>query len=192
MAVYKISRYPRTVRLGDGSELTLRPMAACDAGALLELFRAIPEGERYFLKDDVGAPQVVQAFAEHLDYDRALPLLALDGQRVVADAVLIRHRGGYLAHKAEIRLLVHPEFRQRGLGVLLMRELTDIAWDAELEEVEFELVRGVQDEAISAAEFVGAFEVGVLRDYVKDQHGQAHDLVVLRIPLGKWWQWSQF
>jgi GNAT superfamily N-acetyltransferase len=168
MSVYRLTRYPRTVRLGDGTELTLRPMEQGDAAQLLAFFRAIPAAER------------------------ALPLLAFDGNRVVADAVLIRHRGGYLQHKAEIRVLVHPEVRQRGLGVLLMRELTDFAWDAELEEVELAVVRDVQDDAIAAAKLVGAFEVGALKDYVKDQQGDLHDLVLLRIPLGKWWQWSQF
>jgi hypothetical protein len=73
-----------------------------------------------------------------------------------------------------------------------MRELTDIAWDAELECVEFELIRDVQDEAIAAAEFAGAFTVGSVSEHVKDSHGNLHDLVFLRIPLGKWWQWSQF
>ena len=192
MATYRMTRYPRTVQLQDGSQLTLRPMERTDAAELLKFFRAIPAEDRFYLKDDVTAEHVVQSFADGLDYDRALPLLACDGQRIVADALLVRHRGGHLRHKAEIRVLVHPAYRRRGLGVLLMRELTDIAWDAELDEVEFQLIRDAEDEAIAGAEFVGAFEVGVLKDHAKDGAGGLHDLVVLRIPLGKWWQWSQF
>jgi len=192
MAVYKMSRYPREIELRDGSKATVRPMEAGDASSVVALFRRIPEDERFFLNDDVASEEVVKGWAEHLDYDRALPLLALDGDRVVADAVLIRHRGGYRRHKAEIREVIDPDFRGKGLGVALITELTDIAWDAELEHVEFQLIRGMQDAAIEAAEFAGAFSVGTLTDSVKDSRGNLHDLVVLRIPLGKWWQWSRY
>jgi len=192
MAVYRMTRYPRSVRLRDETELTLRPMERTDADALLDFFKAVPAEDRFFLKDDVASPEVVQAFAEHLDYDRALPMLGLADGRIVADALLIRHRGGFQRHKAEIRVVVHPDYRRKGLGVLLMHELTDIAWDAELDEVEFSMIRDVQDDAIAAAKFVGAFEVGVASEYARDPHGLLHDLVFMRIPLGKWWQWSQF
>lgn len=192
MSTYRISRYPHEVQLRDGARLELRPMERGDVEPLLAFFRAIPEAERFYLKDDVASEVVVRSFADGLNYDRALPLLAFAGDRVVADALLIRHRGGYERHKAEIRVVVHPELRNRGVGVLLMRELTDIAWDAELTEVEFQLIRDVQDEAIAAAQFVGAFEVGSVRGFARDSGGDPHDLVVLRIPLGKWWQWSQF
>lgn len=192
MAVYAIRRYPLEVGLRDGSKVVLRPMEAADGDRLLEFFHRIPEEERFFLKDDVTSPDTVKGWTEHLDYDRALPLLAFDGGRVVADAVLIRHRGGYRAHTGELRVVIDPDYRDRGLGVRLFSELTDVAWDAELDNVEFELVSGVQEVAMEAAEHVGAFRVGTLSDFVKDQHGHPHDLVVLRIPLGKWWQWSRF
>jgi GNAT superfamily N-acetyltransferase len=192
MSVYAIRRYPRTVELRGGVQIVIRPMERGDGDGLLQFFLRVPADERFYLKDDVASPEVIGSFVEHLDYDRALPLLALDGQRVVGDAVLVRHRGGYRAHTGEIRLVIDPEYRGKGLGVVLMTELADIAWDAELDSVEFELIRDVQDEAIAAAEHVGAFNVGTVKEFVKDAHGKLHDLVFLRIPLGKWWQWSSY
>jgi GNAT superfamily N-acetyltransferase len=163
-----------------------------DVEALLEFFRRVPEEERFFLKDDVTSPLVIESWAKHLDYDRALPLLGIVNGKVVADAVLIRHRGGYRRHVAEIRVVIDPDYRGKGLGVTVMKELVEIAWDAELEQVEFELVKDVQDEAIKASEFLGAFTAGTITDAVRDCHGALHDVMVLRLPLGKWWQWSQF
>lgn len=192
MAVYTLTRYPRTTELRDGSSVTLRPMDRADGDRLLEFFRRIPEEDRFFMKDDVVSPQTIERFVDGLDYDRALPLLALNGERVVGDAVLIRHRGGYRRHTAEIRVVTDPEYRGRGLGVAMITELTDIAWDAELEHVEFHLIRDIQDAAIEAAEYVGALSIGTVKDFVKDSHGNLHDLVILRIPLGKWWQWSRY
>ncbi len=191
MAVYAITRYPRECELRDGSCVTLRPMAEGDGEALLAFFRRIPEEERFFLKDDVTSPRVIESWTEHLDYDRALPLLALTDGRVVADAVLIRHRAGCKRHLGEIRVVTDPEFRGKGLGVAIMRELVEIAWDAELEQAEFEMVKDVQDEAIRAAELLGAFVAGTITDAVRDCRGGLHDVVALRLPLGKSWQWSK-
>lgn len=192
MAVYPITRYPKEVELRDGVRVTLRPMTAADGEGLLQFFKGIPEAERFLLKDDVTSPAVISSWADRLDYDRALPLLAVADGRIVADAVLIRHRGGSRAHLGEIRVVVDPAYRGRGLGVTLMRELVEIAYDAELERVIFELVKDVQEEAIAAATYLGAFPVGTVTDLAKDSHGRPHDVVFLALPLGKWYEWSKF
>lgn len=192
MAVYSIKRYPRQSEMRDGACVTLRPMTRGDEAPLLEFFKRVPEEERFLLKDDVTSPTVVHGWAEYLDYDRALPLLAVAGDRIVADAVLVRHRGGYRSHSSEVRVVVDPEWRGRGLGLALMRELAEIAYDAELDQVTFEMVADVQDEMIRAAESLGAVTAGRVTDFAKDIRGHHHDVVYLTLPLGKWWEWSQF
>lgn len=192
MPVYAMTRYPREVKLRDGRSATLRPMTAADAAALHALFLRVPEDERYFLKDDVTDPAVIEGWAAHLDYDRALPLLAVVGDRIVADATLIRRRGGARHHTAEIRIASDPEYRGGGLGTAMLRELIEIAHDAELEQVVFEMVKDVHDEVIGAIRALGAVEAGVVTELVKDRHGRAHDVVFMMLPLGKWWEWSQY
>lgn len=192
MAVYRLSGYPKQLLVSAGPVVNVRPMVRDDAKALLEFFQRVPDDERYFLKDDVVSEGVIAGWAERLDYDRALPLLALDGERICADGVLIRHRGDARSHYAEVRIVVDPEYRERGLGSALMRELIDIAWDAELESVQAEFVIGVQDDALRAAQAFGGVEVGTLKDAVRDHQDKPHDIVFVRIPLGRSWQWSRY
>ncbi len=192
MAVYKLSGYPKPLQVSSGPQITVRPMTRDDGPALLAFFRRIPDDERYFLKDDVASESVIDSWAQHLDYDRALPLLAFDGDRVCADAVLIRHRGDARSHYAEIRVVVDPEYRGRGLGTALMKELIDIAWDAELELVQAEFVRDTQEDAVEAIKALGGVEAGSLKDAYRGRDGTSHDLVILRVPLGRYWQWSRF
>jgi GNAT superfamily N-acetyltransferase len=192
MAVYSITRYPATFELRDGTAVTLRPMTRDDAAVLGDFFLRIPEEDRFFMKDDVTDPGVIDSWAQRLDYDRTLPLLGFVGDRMVADAALVRHRGGYRRDCAEIRVVIEPEFRGKGLGTILMRELITVAWDAELDHVDFEMVSDIQSEAIEAVEGLGALDACTLSGYVKYEHGKAHDLVFLRLPLGKWWEWSNF
>jgi GNAT superfamily N-acetyltransferase len=192
MAVYKLSRYPKQLSLADASSVEVRPMVPGDAEALLEFFGRVPDEERRLLKDDVASKSVIAAWAEHLDYDRALPLLAFDGPRICADSVLIRHRGDARSHFAEVRVVVDPDYRNRGLGSAIMREAIDIAWDAEIESVQIEFVSGVQDDAGKAALMFGGEQIGTLKDAVRDHQGNTHDVVFMRIPLGRSWQWSRY
>lgn len=192
MAVYKLTAYPKQLAMSSGPGLTVRPMEPRDAPALLAFFRRIPEEERYFLKDDVLSEEVINGWATHLNYDRALPLLAFDGDRICADGLLIRHRSDARSHYAEVRVVVDPDYRHRGLGTAVLRELIDIAWDAELESVQAEFVAGVQDDALKAMQGLGGVEVGTVKDVVRGQDNALHDIVVLRVLLGRSWQWSRY
>ena len=192
MPVYKLAAYPKVIALRDGSTVTLRPMEKGDADALLAMFREVPPDDRWFLKEDVASEKVVHEWAERLDYNRALPMLAFADGKVVADGVLVRHRGVARQHLAEVRIVVHPAWRNRGLGSAVLKELCDIAADAEIEKVVSELAEDVERDAIDAMERLGFIRSAVIPDLLRDVHGRPHNVVVLTLPLGKWYQWWQW
>ncbi len=183
MRVNLSNRYPRVMQLRDGSRTTVRPMSRADESALVEFFQEIPARERYFLKDDVTSRNVIRTWIENLDFDYAVPLLAFDGHQIAGDAVLIRHRSASLAHAGEIRVVIAPAWRDRGLAVTLMNELVEVARVAGLSEVLFEFVRDIQEPGIEAAEFLGATVAGELPDWVRDDTDHGHAIVFLRLRL---------
>ena len=190
--MYKLTAYPRAATLRDGSTVTLRPLSEADTEALRAFFARIPEEERFFLKDDVTSEKTLGRWTSELNYDRSLPLVAIDNGRIVGEAVLSRSRHGAYRNVAGLRVVVDPDARQRGLGTALMKELCDIAADAELERVTTEFVVGVQDDAIGAAERLGFLRAATIHELLRDQHGRPHDVAVLSLPLGKWYEWWNF
>jgi L-amino acid N-acyltransferase YncA len=191
--MFEIGIYPKKMTLRDGTTITLRPMTGEDAEGLLQFFLAVPEEERWYLKEDVTSPRVIHKWADEIDYRRALPILALsDEERIVADAVLIRRRGGSRAHTGEFRIVVATDFRHRGLGAALIRELCDIANDAGLERITAEMVVGAEDDAINAAEWLGFYKVATMEGMAKDQQGHDCDVVIMTMPLGRYYEWSKF
>lgn len=192
MTVYKLTAYPKQVGLRDGRAVSVRPLADDDADALLKFFIRLPGEDRYFLKDDVTSPKVIEKWTAQRDFDRALPLVACADGEIVADATLVRSRHGANRNVAKIRVVVAPDYRYQGLGTALLRDLCDIAADAELEKVTAELVAGVQDDAIAATERLGFIKAATIHELLRDEQGHPHDLVVMVLPLGKWYQWSQF
>lgn len=189
---YKLTAYPKQVSLRDGRAVTVRPLASTDADALLKFFLGLPTEDRYFLKHDVTSPKVVGSWTAQPDYDRALPLIACAGDELVADATLIRSPHGAYRDVANVRVIVAPHYRYQGLGTALLRDLCDIAADAELDRVTAELVSGVQDDAITATEQLGFIRAATVHELVRDEQGHPHDVAVMVLPLGKWYQWWQF
>ncbi|HLA18260.1 MAG TPA: GNAT family N-acetyltransferase [Dehalococcoidia bacterium] len=188
----RIAAFPKEIALRDCSRVLVRSPEDGDEQGLLDFFLRIPEEERFFLKEDVTAPGVVHRWVTERDFRRALALLALDGPRIVADAVLIRRRGNSRSHIGEIRVVVAPEYRDHGLGTALIRELCDVADDAGLEKVMFELVADREQEAIRAAEWLGFLRVATIEGGAVDPLGHHHDVVLMAMPLGRWYHWTKF
>lgn len=190
--VYKLTAYPKEVSLRGGANVILKPMTEDDAAALLDFFRRIPAEDRFYLKEDVTDPQVIERWAAELDYDRTLPLLAWVDGKIVSDATLHRSRAGARRHIGRIRIAVDPKFRALGLGTTMLHEVVAIANENGLDRVMFEAVEGKEEQAIKTAEAVGFVKVGVLPGHAKDLDGHPRDIVLLDIPLGKWFEWWEF
>lgn len=177
--VYPLPGYPAVELTEDGQHVTIRPMVPQDKSALLAFFRSVPAEDRFYLKEDVTSKAVIDRWAEELDYGRVLPLLALKGDRIVADGTLHHRSARAQKHVGEVRVVVDPEFRNRGIGRWLLRKLAEIAKDQHLEKLVFEVVTGKEEPARVAARLVGFAPVAVLKDHVRDSDGTPHDLLIM-------------
>jgi len=192
--------YPKTIVLRDGAQLTVRRLAAGDEDALLTFFQAIPEAERFFLKDDVTSADLIRGWvrdAERPDPEPsptartagrafALVAVAVDDGRILAEAALVRRRGAARSHLADLRIVVAQEHRHRGLGTALLSELLDVARDSELNGVLFEAVEESQAQALAAADALGFIRLGRIYGGAIDPDGRLHDVVLLAMPLRRW------
>ncbi len=173
-----LDRYPKQVTLRDGTRLTFRPMVREDADRLWEFFRLTPPEDRLYLREDVNRREVVERWAEMLDYDRILPILALDGDRVVGDSTLHRHRTGWKQRVGTLRIQIATDFRHRGLGTAMLREMRHLGEKSALRHIVAEVIEEQQG-AIRAFEKLGFERAAVYRNFVNDQKGRLHTLVVL-------------
>jgi L-amino acid N-acyltransferase YncA len=186
---FKLTAYPKELTLRDQTKVTVKPMTESDGKALLDFFRRIPADERYYLKDDVTSPEVIERWSAGLDYNRTLPLLAWVNGRIVADATLHRTRANARRHVGQLRVTVDAAFRDKGLGTVLLRELVAIANENVLDRVLIEVVADREEAARKAAEAIGFVQVGLLPGHAKDLDGHPRDIVLLEMPLGKWLEW---
>ena len=191
MPVYEMTAYPKTLEL-DGESITVMPLRAEHESALLDFFLRVSEEDRFYLKEDVTSPRVISRWISELDYDRALPLLAVnEAGQVVADGTLMRSRAGARKHIGEVRIVVDPRYRQHGIGSAVIRELAEIAHETGLEKLVAEVVDAPRSRAIATMQALGFVQIATLPNHAKDVAGRPCDIVISELSLGRWSEWWQ-
>ena len=171
----------------------------CDA--LLRFFAELPEGDRTFIREDVTDADVVRGWAAGSPgVDRWVAVD--DGDRVLGYVAVLR-LPGWSDHVGEIRLVVSPGQRGRGLGRDLARRVLveavgaglgrELARHAVVQALEAGLtklvVEVVADQGPALALFTGLGFTGeaLLADHIRDRDGQLRDLMVLAHHVGETW-----
>ena len=175
---YISAHFPQEISLRDGTELTLAPMVPSVWPMMEEFVGATPDEERKFFRHEASDPALVQRWCSELDYRHTLPLLAWHSDEVAADATLQREAGIWTAHVGRMRLLVRPEFRRRGLGERMLHETIKLAAELGLHKLVHECA-AEQENLIGLLSALGFHEAARLPDFIRDQHGAYHDMVLM-------------
>ncbi len=178
----ELQQFPKEITLKDGSKCTLRPLRKDDEKHFHEFFLAVPEAERMFIKHRVTDPQVIRDWCQSIDLGRNLPLLALMDGKIVGDATLHQHLGGWKRHIGRVSVLVLPKYRGRGLARALVTEIANLARDLGLKKIEAEFI-GEQEAAIKMFALLGFSNLVRLEDYVKDMQAIDHDYILMGLEL---------
>lgn len=173
-----LNKYQKEAQLKDGTKVLLRPMVSEDQDALYEFFKEVPKEEARYLRDDVQSRLVVEKWSKNLDYDKTLPILAIKDGDIIADATINRRRSGWKWHLGSVRLFVHKDCRNVGLGHLMIEELGRIAYELEIEKLIVE-IPDLNTAAINAFSKEGFYRAAVIQNMVKDRENRPVDVVVM-------------
>ena len=173
-----INTYQKEAKLKDGTKVLLRPMVQEDQDALYEFFKSVSREDARYLRDDVSSRDLIEKWAKNLDYSKTLPILALKDDAIIADATINRRRFGWKWHLGTVRVFVHKEYRDVGLGHLMLDELVDIAYKLGIEKLIVEIPDFVTA-AINAFTRSGFHRVAVIPNMVKDRENMPVDVVVM-------------
>jgi L-amino acid N-acyltransferase YncA len=173
-----LDTYQKESQLKDGSKVLLRPMVKEDGEALYKFFKSVSDEEARYLRDDVKSRLVIEKWAKHLDYTKTLPILAIKGDTIIADATINRRSSGWKWHLGTVRIFVHNDYRNLGLGELMVDELARIAYMLEIEKLIVEIPDTITA-TINMFIKAGFHRAAVIPNMVKDRLNQPIDLVVL-------------
>jgi acetyltransferase len=177
----QIKNFREMVTLRDGTYVLLRPMVSDDENRLNEFYGAVTVEDLRLFRHRVKDSTLIHEWSAQLDYAKVLPLLALVKDRVVGN-VSLHFCEGPKRHTAEIRLFLAKDFRRRGLGTKMLRTLIDLARKQGLGILTVEIVADDVN-SVKAFQTLGFKAAATLRDGFMFPDGEAHDLVVLTMPL---------
>jgi L-amino acid N-acyltransferase YncA len=173
-----LNTYQKETNLKDGTKVLLRPMVAEDQDALYEFFKAVSREEARYLRDDVRSRLVVEKWAKNLDYVKTLPILVLKDDVIIADATINRRKFGWKWHLGTVRIFVHKDYRNMGLGRLILQEISHIAYRLGIEKLVAEIPE-VNESALITFKKEGFHLEACISNMVKDRENMPLDLVVM-------------
>jgi GNAT superfamily N-acetyltransferase len=115
--------------------MEIRRLESDDREMLARFLERVPQGDRTFFKEDVDDRDVVEAW---LRPGPARAIAVEDGQVVGSLAVVPLH--GWSSHVGEVRLIVDPARRGRGIGRALARRAVVEALELGLEKMVVEVI----------------------------------------------------
>ena len=162
--------------------LQIASLGRADRDDVVAFFAGLPAGEHVFFKENIADRRIV---GEWLDDLRGSWLVArLDGR--VAGVAAVVPGWGWSAHVGELRMIVAPAQRSRGIGAVLARRALQGAVDLGLGKVTVEALAGQQG-VIDLFRGIGFVPEALLADQVVDATGAVHDLIVLSHPVQRAW-----
>lgn len=160
--------------------MEIRALDAGDGHAVEQFLDRIPEGDRTFFKEDVADPAVRAAWFR----PGIARLVAVDGDAVVGYVAVVPLTS-WSSHVGELRVIVDPERRGRGVGQVLTRRAMLEAVELGLTKIVIE-VRADHESRIEMFRALGFVPEALLADHVRDHAGELHDLMVLAHSIEAW------
>ncbi len=180
-----MNEYPKELELIDKTRVTIRPVEPVDVEGLYKFFSKIPRLDLLIYKDDVTKWENVEDWFAASNYGKAFQLVALSKDKIVAKGSL-HSEGLSWSHAAELKLIVDPNYRRKGLGSQLFNILLYEGLKRHFEKI---IVRYISDN-ISFTKILNRYSFKpetVLSCYVKDELSSiTKDLVIASYDLENW------
>lgn len=171
------TRYPRTQEI-KGGEVSLDLMTPEMEAEVLAFANTLDPHDLLFLRRDITQPKVLSAWSQQLESGEITSLIARSDDQMLGCTAVVRDERSWSPHVGELRVLVSPAGKERGLGRLLIQESFLIALSLKLQKLTAHMTVD-QTGAINVFEEMGFKPEALLKDQVMDQAGEKHDIVIL-------------
>ena len=167
-----------TVARPDTEGVEFRPMTSDDRQAILAFTDRLPEEDLLFLRLDITEPETIDEWIRNIERGKTRTVLAMSEERIVGYGSIHHHDTMWTRHLGEMRLMVGPDFRGRGVGSALATHVFELGRQLELFKITAQMMSS-QHAAQNLLHSFGFIPEAQLHDWVIDRNGRTHDLIVM-------------
>jgi RimJ/RimL family protein N-acetyltransferase len=172
----------KSMTLNDGTEVCVRPIQADDAEKFYWFLGGLTDEDRRYLRIDVTDRDFIIDRIQNPHPSIVVRLIAETDREIVGEALLEIPRDRWESEIGEIRLVIAPGYRRKGMGRRLAREIYFRAIERRLRKIVARMMRP-QRGARRIFRRLGFSEEALLPDHVTDMQGQAQDLLVMSLDI---------
>jgi L-amino acid N-acyltransferase YncA len=173
--------------LKDGTKFLIRNLTIADLDKLMKFYRALPMSDRKYLRIDVTKKKLVEHRVRTAEERRVFWITALHENNIIAEGRLELSSDDWRRDHGEVRLIVDRAFRHKGVGLMMLRSLYQIAVERKVKKVIVKMLRP-QVGARKIARKLGFREEILLPDYVQDQKHKTQDLLIMTCDIDDFWK----
>ena len=173
--------------LKDGTTFFIRNLTIADLDELMKFYRALPMSDRKYLRIDVTKKNLVEHRVRTAEERRVFWITALHEDNIIAEGRLELSSDDWRRDHGEVRLIVAREFRHKGVGLIMLRSLHQIAVEKKVKKMIAKMLRP-QVGARKNARKLGFREEVLLHDYVQDQKHKPQDLIIMTCDINNFWR----
>jgi L-amino acid N-acyltransferase YncA len=177
----------RIESLKDGRKVRIRDLKAKDLPGLMAFFSHLPTGDRKYLRIDVTNKKVVEKRYKTTRKSNISRLITLHNDEIIAMGALELSNEEWRKHQGELRVIVAKPFRQKGLGMIMVRELYSLAVGKNVEQLVVQMMRP-QTAPRRILRKLGFREELLIPDYVRDMTGKKQDLIIMTCNMKDLWK----
>ncbi|MEL7032112.1 MAG: GNAT family N-acetyltransferase [Pseudomonadota bacterium] len=171
------SEYPKTLSIGS-QQVVLRLPEAADAKRVHGFAVDLPDHDLLYLRRDISKRPVVDAWFESIQAGESLAILVEQDDQLIGMSGMMLDRKSWSPHVGEIRVLLGPAARGKGLGRVMIQESFVQAISAGVEKI---IAQMTLDQAAARAVFeeMGFQQEALLKEHVRDRNGDDHDIIIM-------------
>ena len=173
--------------LKDGTKVEIRNLTIDDLDKLMEFYRSFSELDRKYLRVDVTDRHVVEQRIKLIKTGNLTRIIALKDNKIIGDGALELSQEEWRKHQGELRVIVSREYRRKGLGMIIMRELYFIAAGKNVKKIVAKFMRP-QAAARKILRTLDFHEEILIPDYVRDRAGKTQDMVIMTCDMKDLWK----
>ncbi len=153
-------------------------MDEADRSRMLAFTQGLPERDLLFLRHDITDMQVIDDWLRAIERDHTVTILAEEDDKLIGYCSLHRSPILWTRHLGEIRMLVGPNHRGKGIGKSLVQQIFGFTHDFKLQKVMVKMM-STQRDAQTLFHHLGFIPEALLHDWAIDRNGRTHDLIVM-------------